>query len=74
MKQPVFKNVAKRLRVQPHKEEESPRLRSVKEVTQELRYESPTKPGNVMCMDCRCGGYNCPGMPRGYEESLMRNW
>jgi hypothetical protein len=34
---------------------------------------SPTKAGNVRCMDCRCDGYGCPGMPPGYEEAIMRN-
>lgn len=33
--------------------------------------ESPTTPGNVRCMDCRCGGYGCPGMPPGYEARIM---
>ena len=36
--------------------------------------KSPTEPGNVRCMDCRCNGHGCPGMPAGYEENLMRNW
>lgn len=35
---------------------------------------SPTVAGNVRCMDCRCDGYGCPGMPRGYEQRLMENW
>lgn len=35
---------------------------------------SPTKAGNVRCMDCRCDGFGCPGMPPGYEQRLMENW
>jgi len=35
---------------------------------------SPTISGNVMCMDCRCGGYGCPGMPKGVENSIMKEF
>ena len=38
------------------------------------RPKSPTVNGNVRCMDCRCNGYGCPGMPPGYEQRLMDNW
>jgi len=36
--------------------------------------KSPTVKGNVRCMDCRCGGYGCPGLPPGYEQRMMDNW
>jgi hypothetical protein len=39
----------------------------------EYRKKSPTVAGNMKCMDCRCGGYGCPGMPAGYELSLMKS-
>lgn len=35
---------------------------------------SPTVEGYVRCMDCRCGGYGCSGMPPGYEARMMENW
>ncbi len=31
---------------------------------------SPTRPGNVRCMDCRCHGFGCPGMPPGAEAKM----
>lgn len=39
-----------------------------------LANASPTKPGNVRCMDCRCHGVGCPGMPPGYEQRLIEEW
>lgn len=36
--------------------------------------ESPTKKGNVRCMDCRCGGRGCPGMPPGEEQRMIEQW
>ena len=38
------------------------------------KQKSPTVKGNVMCMDCRCGGYGCPDMPPGFEQRLVDNW
>jgi len=51
-------------------------LRYVERRTEEerkLKQRSPTKPGNVRCMDCRCNGEGCPGMPPGYEARLMED-
>ena len=38
----------------------------------DFKPKSPTTKGNVMCMDCHCGGTGCPGMPPGFEEQSIK--